>query len=55
MASKMVIQQPKPLVVSAASDQWTTSICECDNVNECECVCVCVKHSELRFLRKKVL
>ncbi|XP_065104612.1 cornifelin homolog B-like [Paramisgurnus dabryanus] len=35
MASKMIIQQPKPLVVSAASDQWSTSICECDNVNEC--------------------
>uniref|UniRef100_A0A4W4EJB2 Uncharacterized protein n=1 Tax=Electrophorus electricus TaxID=8005 RepID=A0A4W4EJB2_ELEEL len=31
----MVIQQPRPLVVAAASDQWSTSICECDSVNEC--------------------
>ncbi|KAL7875807.1 hypothetical protein AOLI_G00107700 [Acnodon oligacanthus] len=35
MASKMVIQQPKPLVVAATSDQWSTSICECESVNEC--------------------
>ncbi len=40
MATKMVVQQPKPLLVAAASDQWNTSICECDNVNECEFVCV---------------
>lgn len=40
MASKMVIQQPKPLVVAAASDQWSSSICECDNVNECEFKCL---------------
>ncbi|MCI4377253.1 hypothetical protein PGIGA_G00201500 [Pangasianodon gigas] len=35
MATKMVIQQPKPLVAAATSDQWSTSICECDSVNEC--------------------
>ncbi|XP_076843632.1 plac8 onzin related protein 4 [Brachyhypopomus gauderio] len=35
MATKMVIQQPKALVVSATSDQWSTSICECESVNEC--------------------
>uniref|UniRef100_A0AAR2KYM4 Plac8 onzin related protein 2 n=1 Tax=Pygocentrus nattereri TaxID=42514 RepID=A0AAR2KYM4_PYGNA len=35
MASKVIIQQPKPLVVDATSDQWSTSICECESVNEC--------------------
>ncbi|KAG7330365.1 hypothetical protein KOW79_006587 [Hemibagrus wyckioides] len=35
MATKMVIQQPRPIAVAPGSDQWTTSICECDNVNEC--------------------
>lgn len=55
MATKLVIQQPKPLMVAAASDQWSTSICECDNVNECNmCVCVYVCLYKLRFLRKKV-
>lgn len=36
MATKMVVQQPKALVVSATSDQWSTSICECEGVNECK-------------------
>ncbi|XP_041925742.1 PLAC8-like protein 1 isoform X2 [Alosa sapidissima] len=35
MANRMVVQQPKPVVMSAGADQWTTSICECDNVNDC--------------------
>ncbi|KAK1797215.1 hypothetical protein P4O66_008596, partial [Electrophorus voltai] len=35
MATKMVIQQPKLLVVAPGSDQWSTSICECDTVNDC--------------------
>ncbi|XP_012686240.1 cornifelin homolog B-like [Clupea harengus] len=35
MAHRMVVQQPKPVIMAAATDQWTTSICECDNVNDC--------------------
>lgn len=38
MATKIVIQQPKPLVLAPGSDQWSTSICECDNLNDCECI-----------------
>ncbi len=37
MATKMVIQQPKPLVLAPGSDQWSTGICECDNLNDCKC------------------
>uniref|UniRef100_A0A672LL51 Plac8 onzin related protein 3 n=1 Tax=Sinocyclocheilus grahami TaxID=75366 RepID=A0A672LL51_SINGR len=29
MATKIVIQQPKPLVLAPGSDQWSTGICEC--------------------------
>ncbi|XP_012686239.1 cornifelin homolog B-like [Clupea harengus] len=35
MASKMVVQQPKAVIMEAAPDQWNSSICECDNFHEC--------------------
>uniref|UniRef100_A0A8C1HV39 Plac8 onzin related protein 3 n=3 Tax=Cyprinus carpio TaxID=7962 RepID=A0A8C1HV39_CYPCA len=35
MATKIVIQQPKPLVLAPGSDQWSTGMCECDNLNDC--------------------
>ncbi|XP_067257160.1 cornifelin homolog B-like [Chanodichthys erythropterus] len=35
MATKIVIQQPKPLILAPGSDHWSTSICECDNLNDC--------------------
>ncbi|KAK2913582.1 hypothetical protein Q8A67_001981 [Cirrhinus molitorella] len=35
MATKIVIQQPKPLVLAPGSDQWSSGVCECDNLNDC--------------------
>ena len=39
MASKMVVQQPKAVIMEAAPDQWNSSICECDNFHECKKEC----------------
>ncbi|XP_067308125.1 plac8 onzin related protein 3 isoform X2 [Pseudorasbora parva] len=35
MATKMVIQQPRPLVLAPGSNQWSTGICECDHLQDC--------------------
>ncbi|KAI5104543.1 hypothetical protein C0J45_6169 [Silurus meridionalis] len=35
MATKMVIDQPKPVIMSPAVEQWSSGICECDSICDC--------------------
>lgn len=36
MATKMVIDQPRPIVIAPSGEQWSSGICECDSICDCE-------------------
>ncbi|XP_047659392.1 cornifelin homolog [Tachysurus fulvidraco] len=35
MATKMVIDQPKPVISTPSVEQWSSGLCECDSICDC--------------------